>query len=138
MLVGGYINHYMDGGAGGTSSLSLAIEVYDAKSGTLLWSMSQGGLMDARQVHDFYLFSITEPNLKTRQAAHSVPLPGTWDDRCWAGWTRADRQPRILVDRYAQIQGILIRNAHKAFKRPGERALGAFEMLCGRDHFCAG
>lgn len=62
MLVGGYINHYMDGGSGGTSSLSLAIEVYDAKSGTLLWSMAQGGLMDARQVHDFYLFSVTEVN----------------------------------------------------------------------------
>jgi hypothetical protein len=62
MVVGGYINYYMDGGSGGTSSLSLAIEVYDARSGTLLWSMAQGGLMEARQVHDFYLFSIKERN----------------------------------------------------------------------------
>lgn len=62
LVVGGYINHYMDGGSGGTSSLSLAIEVYDARSGTLLWSMAQGGLMEARQVHDFYLFSIKERN----------------------------------------------------------------------------
>lgn len=62
MLVSGYINHYMDGGSGGTSSLSLAMEVYDVKTGTLVWSMAQGGLMDARQVHDFYLFSITELN----------------------------------------------------------------------------
>ena len=62
MVVGGYINHYMDGGSGGSSSLSLSMEVYDARSGTLLWSMAQGGLMEARQVHDFYLFSIRERN----------------------------------------------------------------------------
>lgn len=62
LLVGGYINHYMDGGTGGDSSLSLAIEIYDVKSGVLLWSMAQGGLMEARQVHDFYLFSIKERN----------------------------------------------------------------------------
>ena len=62
MVVGGYINHYMDGGSGGTSSLSLALEIYDARTGTLLWSMAQGGLMEARQVHDFYLFSIKERN----------------------------------------------------------------------------
>lgn len=62
LVVGGYINHFMDGGSGGSSSLSLAMEVYDARSGTLLWSMAQGGLMEARQVHDFYLFSIRERN----------------------------------------------------------------------------
>jgi len=62
LVVGGYINHYMDGGSTGSSSLSLAIEVYDARSGTLLWSMAQAGLMEARQVHDFYLFSIRERN----------------------------------------------------------------------------
>jgi hypothetical protein len=62
MVVGGYINHYMDGGSGGTSSLSLALEIYDVRTGVLLWSMAQGGLMEARQVHDFYLFSIKERN----------------------------------------------------------------------------
>lgn len=61
-VVGGYITHYLDGGSGGTSSLSLAMEVYDARSGVLLWSMAQGGIMEARQVHDFYLFSIKERN----------------------------------------------------------------------------
>ena len=62
LLVGGYINHYMDGGSGGDSSLSLALEVYDVKTGTQLWSLAQGGMMEARQVHDFYLFSIKERN----------------------------------------------------------------------------
>ena len=62
LLVGGYINHYMDGGSGGESSLSLSLEVYDVKTGVMLWSLAQGGLMEARQVHDFYLFSIKERN----------------------------------------------------------------------------
>lgn len=62
MLVGGYINHYMDGGANGTSSITMNIEVYDVKSGNLVWSISQGGMMEKEKKHDFYLFEITERN----------------------------------------------------------------------------
>lgn len=62
VLVGGYINHYMDGGYGGESSITLAIEVYDVKTGNLIWSISQGGLMEKEKKHDFYLFTITERN----------------------------------------------------------------------------
>ena len=59
-LVGGYINHYLDGGSGGESSVSLAIEIYEVRTGNLVWSLALGGLMEARQIHDFYLFSIKE------------------------------------------------------------------------------
>ena len=62
LACGGYIHHYFDGGAGGVSSMSLAIEIYDVKTGTLLWSMAQGGMLESRQVHDFYLFSVKERN----------------------------------------------------------------------------
>lgn len=62
VVVGGFINHYMDGGSGGESSLSLNIEVYDVKSGNMIWSLAQGGLMDKETKHDFYLFNITERN----------------------------------------------------------------------------
>lgn len=62
VVVGGYINHFMDGGSGGESSLSLNIEVYDVKTGNMIWSLSQGGLMDKQKKHDFYLFEITERN----------------------------------------------------------------------------
>ncbi|MCR4666647.1 MAG: hypothetical protein K5657_05060 [Desulfovibrio sp.] len=62
LAIGGYIHHYIDGGSGGTSSMSLAVEVYDVRSGVLLWSMAQGGMMESRQVHDFYLFSVKERN----------------------------------------------------------------------------
>ncbi|MBQ7738893.1 MAG: hypothetical protein IJT59_04505 [Desulfovibrionaceae bacterium] len=62
LCVGGYIDHYLDGGSGGTSTVSLSVEIYDAKRGVLVWSMAQGGMLEARQVHDFYLFSVAERN----------------------------------------------------------------------------
>ena len=62
VLVGGVINHYMDGGSGGESSVSLGIEIYDVKTGNMIWSLAQGGLMDKEKKHDFYLFQITERN----------------------------------------------------------------------------
>lgn len=62
LLVGGVINHYMDGGANGESSVSLGIEIYDVKSGNLIWSIAEGGLMEPEQKHNFYLFEVTERN----------------------------------------------------------------------------
>lgn len=62
ILIGGYINHYMDGGSGGESSLSLVIEAYDVNTGNMIWQIAQGGLMDRETKHDFYLFTITERN----------------------------------------------------------------------------
>lgn len=62
LLVGGVINHYIDGGQGGESSVSLGMEIYDVKTGNLLWSMAQGGLMESDKKHNFYLFEITERN----------------------------------------------------------------------------
>ena len=62
LVIGGYINHFIDGASGGDSSVSLAVEIYDVKSGMLIWSLAQGGLMESRKVHDFYLFSIKERN----------------------------------------------------------------------------
>ena len=62
LVVGGYINEYVDGGNSGLSSVSLAVEIYDVRSGSQLWSMAQAGLMEGRAKHDFYLFSIHERN----------------------------------------------------------------------------
>lgn len=62
VLIGGFINHYMDGGSGGESSISLSVEAYDVKTGAMIWSIAQGGLMDKEKKHDFYLFTITERN----------------------------------------------------------------------------
>lgn len=62
LLVGGVINHYMDGGNGGESSVSLGMEIYDVKTGNLIWSIAQGGLMEPEKKHNFYLFEVTERN----------------------------------------------------------------------------
>lgn len=61
-VVGGFINHYLDGGTGGESSLSLLLEIHDVRTGTQLWSLAQAGMMESRQVHDFYLFTVRERN----------------------------------------------------------------------------
>ena len=62
VLIGGFINHYMDGGSGGESSISLSVEAYDVKTGNMIWQIAQGGLMDKEKKHDFYLFTVTERN----------------------------------------------------------------------------
>lgn len=107
VLVSGYINHYMDGGDGGESSVSLNMEIYDVRTGTLLWSLAQGGLMEPRDTHDFYLFSIRERNpldptgLITRTLA--------WDmGNVVLGWADASRVQTVespLLDRIMGKQG---------------------------------
>lgn len=89
-MVGGFINHYLDGGTGGDSSLSLLIEIYDVKSGVQLWSLAQGGLMEARQVHDFYLFSIKERN--PADPSSFIVRSLAWDmGQLIRGWTGTGR-----------------------------------------------
>ncbi len=101
LLVGGYINHFIDGGSGGESSVSLAMEVYDVKSGTLLWSLAEGGSMEARKVHDFYLFSIAERNPADPSGLITRSL--AWDmGRVILGWVDPTAVPRgesSLLDR---------------------------------------
>lgn len=94
LVVGGYINHFMDGGSGGESSVSLSMEVYDVKSGNLIWSLAEGGSMEARKVHDFYLFSIAERNPADPSGLITRSL--AWDmGRIILGW----------VDPYAVKRG---------------------------------
>lgn len=89
LVVGGYINEYVDGGNSGTSTAALSIEVYDVRSGTLIWSMAQAGIMEARQVHDFFLFSVHERN--PGDAAGYVTRALAWDmGRQVLGWVDPD------------------------------------------------
>ena len=62
VVIGGFINHYMDGGSGGESSISLSVEAYDVKTGNMIWQIASAGLMEKEKKHDFYLFNITERN----------------------------------------------------------------------------
>ena len=58
MVVGGYITHFLDGGTMGDTTVSIAIEAYDVKTGNLMWSMAQGGRMQKDQVSDYLLFAV--------------------------------------------------------------------------------
>ncbi len=58
ILVGGYITHYLDGGTVGDSQVSIQMELYEVATGTLLWSMGQGGSIDKQQAIDYYLVGV--------------------------------------------------------------------------------
>ncbi len=56
--MGGYITHFLDGGTVGDSAVSMSIEIYDVATGTLLWSMAQGGSMEKQNANNFYIFQV--------------------------------------------------------------------------------
>lgn len=58
LVIGGYITHFLDGGSKGNSEVSLALEIYDVKTGNLLWSMAQGGFMQRAKISDYLIFAV--------------------------------------------------------------------------------
>ncbi len=55
-LVGGYITYYFDGASNTDSKLSLQLEVYDVKSGDLIWAMGHAGVLPYEVTRDFLLW----------------------------------------------------------------------------------
>lgn len=60
LVVGGYVNSYLDGGTEGKSSASIQLEIYEVRSGTMLFSLAQAGLIEKIPARDYYLFSVKE------------------------------------------------------------------------------
>lgn len=93
LVVGGYITHFMDGSSYGDSSVSLSLEVYEVATGTLLWSMAQGAVMEKQAANDFYVFKInsrmpTDPvGLIVRTLADDMGKPLLY-------WVRPDAKPK--------------------------------------------
>ncbi|MEG2173205.1 MAG: hypothetical protein RRY29_08070 [Desulfovibrionaceae bacterium] len=93
LVVGGYITHFMDGSSYGDSSVSLAIEVYEVATGTLLWSMAQGATMEKQAASDFYVFQVNsrmpaDPvSLIVRTLADDMGKPLVY-------WVHPDRRPK--------------------------------------------
>lgn len=58
MMVGGYITYYLDGGQTGNTKISLQLEVYDVKTGEMLWSIAHAGLLPHQTTRDFYLVEV--------------------------------------------------------------------------------
>lgn len=58
MLVGGYITYYLDGGQTGNTKISLQLEVYDVKTGDMLWSLAHAGLLPYQAARDYLLLQV--------------------------------------------------------------------------------
>ena len=57
IVIGGFVTHLYAGGTAGDSQLAVQIEAYDTRSGQMIWSMAQSGLMPASRTTDFFLFA---------------------------------------------------------------------------------
>ena len=57
LAIGGTITYYKDGGTVGDSGVSLSLEIYDVRSGNLIWSFGQAAVMQSSKVNDFIIFS---------------------------------------------------------------------------------
>ncbi len=57
IVVGGFVTYYFAGGTAGNSQVALQVEIHDARSGELIWSMAQSALMPASETNDFLLFA---------------------------------------------------------------------------------
>lgn len=101
LVVGGYITHFMDGSAYGDSSVSLAIEIYEVATGTLLWSMAQGANMEKQAVNDFYVLQVRsrlpeDPvGLIVRTLASDMGKPVLY-------WVHPDAKPKGFMQRGGQ------------------------------------
>ncbi len=60
VLVGGYITHFLDGGSVGNSAVSIQIEMYEVATGTLIWSIAQGGAMEKKQATDLFILGVQQ------------------------------------------------------------------------------
>jgi len=56
-VVGGVITYLMDGGAVGDSYISVKVDIHNVKTGDLMWSMAQSGMMRQKAYKDYIIFS---------------------------------------------------------------------------------
>lgn len=85
LVAGGYVTNYMAGGTAGDTYVALQIEIYDANSGALVWSMAHAGMMQSERTRDFIVFSARtrlpgDPTVAIVQAlSHDMAAPmWTW------------------------------------------------------------
>ena len=57
MVVGGFVTYVYAGGTAGDSQMAVQVEAHDARSGQMVWSMAQGGLLPASRSTDYFLFT---------------------------------------------------------------------------------
>ncbi|THB68770.1 MAG: hypothetical protein D6E12_05870 [Desulfovibrio sp.] len=57
LAIGGDITYFMAGGTVGRSQVTLRMEIYDAHSGSLIWSIEHSGMMANDLTRDYILFT---------------------------------------------------------------------------------
>ncbi len=57
MVVGGFVTRVYAGGTAGDSDLAIQLEAHDTRSGQLVWSMAQSGMIPAARTKDYFLFA---------------------------------------------------------------------------------
>ena len=67
MVVGGFVTRVYAGGTAGATDLAIQLEAHDTRTGQLVWSMAQSGLMPASRTNDYFIFA-------TRSRLPSDPL----------------------------------------------------------------
>lgn len=57
MVVGGFVTYIYAGGTAGASQLAIQVEAHDTRSGQLVWSLAQSGMIPAERTTDYFLFA---------------------------------------------------------------------------------
>ena len=57
MVVGGFVTYVYAGGTAGDTQISIQLEAHDTRSGQLVWSLAQSGLLPAGRTTDYFLFA---------------------------------------------------------------------------------
>jgi hypothetical protein len=70
LAVGGRITSVIFGGTAGQTSVAVEIEIHDALTGEMLWSMSHSGQMTAGMSSDWILF--TRKNRLPQSPEHAI------------------------------------------------------------------
>lgn len=88
-VVGGYVQHFLDGGTVSQTVVSIEVQAYNVQTGDMIWSMSQGGLMPASSISDYLLFA-TKSRMPTDPAAAIITAIGRDMARKLRTWAKGD------------------------------------------------
>lgn len=59
MVVGGFVTYLYAGGTAGDSQVAIQVEAHDTRSGQMVWSLAQSGMIPASRTTDYFLFATT-------------------------------------------------------------------------------
>lgn len=100
LVLGGVVSHYLHGGTRSDSSISLRIDIYDAKDGEMLWSLAQAARMEYARSEDYIVVRRTfrmpdDPMMALVQ--HIAAVMGT-RVRAWSGSVRYPADKAAMIE----------------------------------------